>query len=234
MARRNSGPADKGSQFHLQKMVNFSQEYLNHLILSNSPSLKEYTVKQPVWVSPLDYQNYREYRDGAFLKALGLSDLKQQLVGFWPRFGPYWDALATAAGNNHEQGVILLEAKSHFNELGKPDSACGAKGKGLKKIESSLSIVKSALGVNIDCSWLGKYYQYANRIAHLYWLNVAEQIPTWMVLLYFIGDHEQHGPNTVVEWKTKLTEMKTEMGLPEFHLLTNRIIEIFSPIQSSS
>lgn len=48
--------------------------------------------------------------------------------------------------------------------------------------------------------------------------------------MHFIGDQEQHGPNTVTEWKTKLTEMKTEMGLPEFHPI-NRIIEVFNPIQ---
>ena len=52
-----------------------------------------------------------------------------------------------------------------------------------------------------------------------------------MVFLYFTGDQEQHGPNTVAEWKTKLTEMKTEMELPEFHPIANRIIEVFSPIQ---
>ena len=199
-------------------------------MLSNSPSLKEYTVKQPVWVSPLDHQNYREYRDGAFLEALGLSNLKQQSGGFWPRPGPYWDALATVIGKGEKPGVILLEAKSHLKELGNPSYACGANGKGLDKIISSLSNVKTALGVERTANWLGCYYQYANRLAHLYWLN-EEGIPTWMVFLYFIGDQEQHGPNTVAEWKTKLTEIKTEMGLPEFHPLTNRIIEVFSSIQ---
>jgi len=72
MARRISGPANKGSRFHLQKMVKLNQDYLNHLMLSNSPSLKEYSATQPIWASPLDHQNYREYRDGAFLGYSGL------------------------------------------------------------------------------------------------------------------------------------------------------------------
>ena len=233
MVRINSGPASRGSRFHLQNLVNGNCEYLNQLVLSCSSSLYEYATMKPIWLSPLACQNYREYRDNSFLEVLGLSNLKQKLCGFWPRLGPSWDALATVSGNNGGHGVILLEAKSHFKELGNPACACGAKGKSLEKIESSLSTVKSALGVKKDYNWLGNYYQYANRLAHLYWLNIGERVPTWMVLLYFIGDQEQRGPNTVAEWRTKLNEMKAELGLPERHSLTNRIIEIFSPVHTA-
>ncbi|KSV17093.1 hypothetical protein CY91_04700 [Dehalococcoides mccartyi] len=233
MARKNTGLASRGSRLHLQKLVNGNCEYLNQLVLSCSPSLHEFALAQPVWVSPLAHQNYCEYRDSAFLEILRLSSLKQELSEFWPRLGPSWDALAIVAANNEGHGVLLLEAKSHFRELGNSACACGAKDKSLEKIELRLSTVKSALGVKKDFNWLGDYYQFANRIAHLYWLNTIEQVPTWMVLLYFIGDSEQRGPNTVVEWRTKLNEMKTELGLPEHHSLSNRIIEIFSAVRTT-
>jgi hypothetical protein len=104
----------------------------------------------------------------------------------------------------------------------------------LGSIVNSLSLVKSALGVKKDHNWLGDYYQYANRLAHLYWLNTLEQVPTWMVLLYFTGDQEQRGPNAASEWRTKLNEMKSELGLPEHHLLSDRIIEVFSPVYDNT
>jgi hypothetical protein len=191
--------------------------------------LSAYATESPEWRSPLACQNYCEYRDGDFLQAVGLSHLRLSLSILWPRFGPSWDALATVAGEKGGQGVILLEAKSHFKELGNPACACGAKGESLEKIKASIATTKYTLGVREDIDWLGKYYQYANRLVHLDWLN-EEGIPTWMVFLYFIGDLDQNGPNTDVEWKYKLNEMRTELGLPEYHILSDRIIDIFVPV----
>ena len=227
MARRNSGRANKGSRYYLQNLVNDSSESLNWSILSKNPLLSTYHSDEPHWVSPLACQNYCEYRDGNFLRSVGLSHMKSSLSEFWPRLGPSWDALATVAGKKGGHGVILLEAKSHFKELGA--SACGAKGNSLEKIKASLANVKHVLSVSEDSDWLGKYYQYANRLAHLLWLN-EEGIPTWMVFLYFTGDLEQRGPNTDVEWKHKLNEMRIELGLPQYHILSDRIINIFVPV----
>jgi hypothetical protein len=131
------------------------------------------------------------------------------------------------AGDRDRHGVILLEAKSHFKELG--TSPCGAKGDSLERIKRSLSVVKQALRVREGADWLGKYYQYANRLAHLYWLNM-EEVPAWLVVLYFIGDREQHGPDSEAEWRCRLNDMRIALGLPEYHILSDRIINIFMPI----
>ena len=228
MARKHSGRAVRGSQHHLQNLINeYPKQYLDNLILSNSPSLSVYTKKSLEWRSPLACQNYCEYRDGDFLQAVGLFYMKSSLSEFWPRLGPSWDALATVAGNGDSHGVILLEAKSHFKELA--GSGCGAKGNSLEKIKGSLSIVKHALGARGSANWLGKYYQYANHLAHLYWLDM-EEVPAWLVFLYFMGDKEQGGPNTEAEWKYKLNEVRTELGLPAYHSLSDRIIDLFMPV----
>ena len=40
--------------------------------------------------------NYAEYYDDAFLNRLGVKELKQPLLEFWPASGPRWDGLARA------------------------------------------------------------------------------------------------------------------------------------------
>ena len=153
------------------------------------------------------------------------------LVGFWPQGGPVWDALATVEGKSGSKGVILLEAKSHIGELANPSSACKATGKSLDKIKNALTIVKRELKVKRKAEWLGEYYQYANRIAHLYFLTIVGQVPTWMVFLYFVGDIKQKGPTAVVEWTASLDKVREALGLPRDHLLEQTIVNVFAPVQ---
>ena len=228
--KQYSGRASKGSQFHLQNLINEYPDYLNCLILSSSPSLRVYALTHPKWVSPLASNDYTEYHDEQFLEAIGFPQLLPKLAGFWPSRGPVWDALATVEGINDSRGVILVEAKSHTLELGNPGYVCKASGKSLEKIKTALTTVKDALGVKRESNWTGEYYQYANRLAHLYFLNVIGQVPTWMVFLYFVGDVEQNGPSTVAEWTSAISEMRTKLGLPQYHLLNERIVNVFAPV----
>jgi len=231
--KQHSGRASKGSQLHLQNLVNDYPEYLNCLILSNSPSLRTYAAAHPKWVSPLASDDYAEYQDEQFLEAIGFPKLSRKLADFWPRRGPVWDALATVEGKSGSQGVILLEAKSHIPELANPSYACKATGKSLEQIKRSLTTVKHSLKVKRKAEWLGEYYQYANRIAHLYFLDIVGQVPTWMVFLYFVGDVKQRGPSTVVEWTASLDKMREALSLPREHLLEQTIINVFAPVQIS-
>lgn len=228
--KQHSGRATKGSQFHLQNLINDYPEYLNCLILSNSPSLRTYAAVHPKWVSPLVSDDYTEYQDKQFLEAIGFPKLSRKLADFWPQGGPVWDALATVEGKSGSQGVILLEAKSHILELPNPSYACKAAGKSLEKIRSTLTTVKRELKVKRKAEWLGEYYQYANRLAHLYFLTIVGQIPTWMVFLNFVGDVKQKGPSTVVEWTASLYQAQGKLGLPRNHLLEDAIITVFAPI----
>jgi len=229
--KQHSGRASKGSQLHLQNLVNDYPEYLNCLILSNSPSLRTYAATHPKWVSPLASDDYTEYQDKQFLEAIGFPKLSHKLTDFWPQRGPVWDALATVEGKSGSRGIILLEAKSHIGELANPSYACKATGKSLEKIKSSLTIVKRELKVKQKADWLGEYYQYANRLAHLYFLTIVGQVPTWMVFLYFVGDVEQNGPSTVTEWTASLDKIQEALGLPRDNLLEETIITVFAPVQ---
>ena len=228
--RQHSGRASKGSQFHLQNLVSDYPEYLNCLILSVSPSLRIYAATHPKWVSPLASDDYAEYQDGQFLEAIGFPKFSRKLADFWPQRGPVWDAFATVEGKSGSQGVILLEAKSHIPELANPSYSCKATGKSLEQIKKSLTTVKRELKVKRKIEWLGDYYQYANRLAHLYFLNISGQVPTWMVFLYFVGDVEQNGPSTVVEWTSSIDQIYEKLGLPKEHLLEQTIITVFAPV----
>ncbi len=231
--QRHSGRASKGSQFHLQNLVNDYPEYLNCLILSNSISLRTYSASHPKWVSPQASDDYAEYQDRQFLEAIGFPKLSHKLAEFWPRGGPVWDALAIVEGKSSSRGVILLEAKSHISELANPGYACKATGKSLEQIKNALTTVKHALKVKGKTEWLGEYYQYANRLAHLYFLAILGQVPTWMVFLYFVGDVEQNGPSTAAEWDASLEKARQALGLPERHLLNETIINVYAPVQIS-
>lgn len=227
---QHTGRASKGSQFHLQNLVNEYPEYLNCLILSSSPSLRVYATAHPKWVSPLASTDYTEYQDEQFLEAVGFTKLSSKLAEFWPPSGPVWDALATVKGKSGSCGVILLEAKSYILELGNPNYACKAESKSLEKIKGTLVNVKGALGIKPETDWLGDYYQYANRVAHLYFFNVVAKVPAWLVYLYFMGDVEQNGPRTVSEWATAIDKMKRKLRLPKRHLLDRRIVSVFAPV----
>jgi len=225
--RQNYGRASKGSRLHLQDYINYYPEYLNCLILSSSYSLSSYAANHPKWISPLAKKNYAEYKDKKFLDAIGYSQISNTLDEFWPSGGPVWDALAKIEGRDGSNGVILLEAKSHIGEL--KGQGCRAIPNTRGKIEQSLTVTKKELGVREDIDWTGEFYQYANRLAHLYFLNIKEKIPTWLVFLYFIKDIEQGGPTTVAEWINTLDETKKKLGLPKQHILDTQIISVFAP-----
>src|SRR5690349_21673414 len=65
------------------------------------------------WVSPLDSDQFAEYRDEDFLDRLGLGRHAKELRAFWPNRGPQWDGLAT----NGNGKVFLFEAKAHAAEM---------------------------------------------------------------------------------------------------------------------
>jgi hypothetical protein len=64
------------------------------------------------WRSP-KANDFREYRDGKALDALGLGTLRDELARFWPARGPVWDALGVGQETDE---CFLLEAKAHIPE----------------------------------------------------------------------------------------------------------------------
>jgi hypothetical protein len=211
------GRAYRGSQMQTQLYVNRRAHELNAAIFAALPDLAD---QQPtiVWRSPLESGKFAEYRDGAFLKAVGLGQHTASLAQFWPSRGPVWDALAQVdlAGGGH--GVILLEAKAHCNEMYAGGTRAGVQSR--KQITAAIQATQKWSGSTAPVAqWLdsmaGKpnssLYQLANRIAMLYWLREVANVPAWLVNLYVLGDSYR---NTTQEmWDSEIEAAYEQLGL---------------------
>jgi hypothetical protein len=217
-----SGRAFAGSQRQIQHYVNERQSVLNEAI-SNALSLRM-SIR---WASPLRSDRYREYKDSAFLRVLGLDGSRTELSHFWPRGGPVWDGLGIVSGAG--PGVLLIEAKSHVPEIS--GGGCGAKAdRSIKKIETSLAMTKLWLEVSSGANWKGELYQTANRLAHLYFFREVLHMNAWLVNVYFTAD--PHSPTSRAQWDVAVSNVKGAAGhfkdsvlcrcLPSCNLLTAR------------
>ena len=70
-------------------------------------------------------------------------------------------------------------------------------------------------------------YQYANRLAHLYLLRELNRVPAHLLFVYFVGDDDVNGPETVPEWEAALSLAKRVLGLPERHRLSDYVSDVF-------
>ena len=216
----------RGSEQWLQMLVNACPGLLDKKIRSKLRPV----AKEIRWRSPLEDDEYAEYYDGDFINRLGIHLEKRRLRCFWPRSGPRWDGLGVT--NNGQ--VLLLEAKAHVREL---RSECRAKSHISKdRIESSLSETKTFMNVPERVDWTRPFYQYANRLAHLYLLHALNEIDAYLVYVYLIGDEDMQGPGTVVpgtvrEWESAVLVEKMALGLRSGHELSGRIVNVFIDVE---
>ena len=205
MGRYPQSVKNKGSQKYIQKLINFNVPLINQKITEVFNFRKNLNID---WVSPLINDHYAEYRDEDFLNRLGLDSLSIPLKRFWPSGGPQWDALARREGN-----IFLVEAKSHIGEILSPPS--GAKNPvSLKLINKSLSETKSFVGSKTKVNWSSYFYQYTNRIAHL----------------YFLSDNSVNGPETKEEWLGAISLGKKYLGINQ-NKLSPFIRDIFIDVK---
>ena len=209
-----------GSLKNLQVAINVKKKYLNAEILKVIG--KQIKID---WKSPLRSDEYAEYRDEDFLKKLGiLNKMKYPLSNFWPDNGPQWDALGVS-----DDGIILVEAKANIPEM--VSSGTDAKNpQSIKKIRNSLDEVKKYLSVSDSIDWTGTFYQYVNRIAHLYYLREKNKIKAHLLFIYFVNDITVHGPKTKDEWLGAIQTMECYLGLAKKHKLRKYIHDIFIDI----
>jgi hypothetical protein len=188
--------------------VNQNTRKLNELI---SAEFRWETHDEIKWVSPLQDDQYSEYYDEEFLQALEISELKMPLREFWPAGGPRWDALArTRAGK-----CVLVEAKAYIEEA--VDFGSKASPHSLTKIRSSLANAKEAYGVSADAPWESPFYQYPNRLAHLYYLRKMNNIDAYLLFLYFSNAPDVPDPCTKEQWQGAARLVERCLGLRRDH-----------------
>jgi hypothetical protein len=74
--------------------------------------------------------------------------------------------------------------------------------------------------------WTKPYYQLANRIAFLYFLNVIAEVPAWLILVNFVNDRT-HKPTSLEQWLEHYRVMLLTLGITEDRPLFSRIALVF-------
>jgi hypothetical protein len=220
MAIVKQNPNGKGSLKDIQLLINQYPDLLNKLLISRIDTLQIVDID---WLTPLKEHDFAEYRDDHFIDLLGLK-LGVPLVDFWPKSGPQWDAL----GKTKNGAVFLVEAKANIPEMVSPATQAGQKSRLL--INKSLNETKLFLNINNDVDWSGKFYQYTNRLAHLYFLRVINGVDAYLVNIYFLNDKTVKGPKTKEEWEAAIQVMKTYLGVSR-HKLSKYMIDVFIDVE---
>lgn len=221
MSKVNQPGNGHGSLKDIQDLVNKNQDLINGLIKTEFPEMINDKI---YWKSPIEDDNFAEYRDNDFIDIIGLDRQEIKLEEFWPRLGPQWDALAITSGNR----IILVEAKANIPEIVSPSSNAGPKSKIL--IDKSLKMTKIDLGVNNNVDWSGRFYQYTNRLAHLYFLRTVYKKPAYLINIYFLNDESVSGPKTISEWEAALQVLYSYLGLSH-HKLSKYMTNIFVDVK---
>jgi len=198
------GRAYAGSQLQIQLYVSRREHELTASVATALHNAGCY-LENIRWKSPLEQDNFAEFKDGVFLDQLELSRLRSELSAFWPSGGPNWDGLAVFTPG---PGVLLIEAKSYPEEMF--GSGCKASLPSRKRIEKSIEKTKRWLGIDDNVDWLGPLYQYANRLAHIYFIRELGQVDAWLVNLCFIED--PHKPTLLEGWQKELPIIKNQLG----------------------
>jgi hypothetical protein len=208
----------RGSQKWIQNLINACPELINNRIRERVRNL---SGREICWVSPLKQDDFAEYRDADFLRQIGHSELTEKLIQFWPQNGPQWDALGRTSDG---KAFFLVEAKANIPEL---VSFCGAKDENsLNTISESLAKTQGWLNCRYPrIDWKCGFYQYANRLAHLYFLREKAGKEAYLIFLYFIGD-PTHISTFREAWNSALKLQKKLMGLST-KSLTGKAIDLF-------
>ena len=214
--------SNKGSLRDIQVLINdyplFLESKINKFLKTKPMNIK--------FVSPLK-NDYVEYRDNDFLKALNLPNLTEKLSLFWPKNGPQWDGLGLSDNGKR----FLFEAKANLPELKSPPCKATSKDS-ILKIDQAIIETKKAMSIDIpiDVNWKGQYYQYTNRLAHLHFLR-KNKIDAYLIFIYFVGDKSVNGPNTRNEWFKAIKCAKNSLSIPVEHNLSRYILDIFIDVK---
>jgi len=88
------------------------------------------------------------------------------------------------------------------------------------------------LSVSDTIDWTGTFYQYVNRIAHLYYLREKNKIKAHLLFIYFINVASVNGPKTKDEWLGAIKTMECYLGLTKNHKLREYIHDIFIDVNA--
>ena len=224
-----------GSEWHLLRYLGYHREELSNRVLevTGGEGITWLDFGYNQTTAPLSYD-----RELVGLDFIQDAEVIRSWKAFWPQTGnaQNWDAVGKINFGDHEEW-LLIEAKAHLGEV---VSHCGAKSeKSIAKIR--LACKKS---MNVFCDrpmdvdyWLSPYYQFANRLAVLYFLmrECEPAIPANLLFIYFTGDQRKDGdcPKAEGEWQPVIKAVEEKLGIDTSGELYQRVEHLFISVNPS-
>jgi len=220
-----------GSEWHMLRYLGRHRRLLTERVLelTGGSSIKWCDFDFTKGISP--EQNYGD----AELKGLNFLQSNHPARAAWSKWWPQtgnvqnWDAVGIHRTEGGVEEWLLVEAKGNVSEL---ESVTKAKERGgLPAIRRCLSETRKAFGVVLERDWTKPYYQYANRLAVLHFLEDSG-VPARLLFVYFTGDcaRSRICPAGDAEWEPGLAVMKSNLGLTGTSLLDQKIHHLFLPV----
>ena len=219
-----------GSEWHLLRYLGYHRSLLSQKVSDVLGTESVAWLDFPFSRNGIPLQDDREFKGLEFLTD---TRILEKWARFWPQSGnaQNWDAVGKAIIEGKEVWV-LVEAKAHMEEV---KSRCGAASPRSKaQITEALADVREYLGAARQPlgHWLEPYYQFANRLAVLYFLE-REGITAHLVNLYFYGERERAGwqcPKSVSEWERIVREEEAWLGIAPDNSLMKMVHHVFVPV----
>jgi hypothetical protein len=174
-----------GSEYHLLRYLGHHRIWLNQEIgkqtrFKNDIKWFDYLVNNSKLSMDDEYNNIQFLKD-----RIDFALIESNWKNYWPQKGntQNWDGIFY-----HNDEIVLIEAKAHITEM---QQSCEAKeGSGKNKISESLSSTREYFGIQATNDWLKKYYQLANRLAFINFLD-HNYIKASLLNIYFINGYQK-------------------------------------------
>lgn len=221
-----------GSEYQLLRYLGHHRNELNKIIHKNTRLRGELIwLDFPKNIKRLsldgEYVGLNFLKDKVLEDIFNQSDIKKLLSGwkkYWSTTGrqPNWDGVILHKKGNQVE-LVIVEAKAHLGEL-KSDTESASN----EKIQNAFLETQKKLNIS-NSNWFGKYYQLANRLALVNYLqnnNEVELVNASLLYIYFLNGYEkrQLKGNKIVfienksvkkkeEWETIIKEEYIELGI---------------------
>lgn len=226
-----------GSECHLLRWMGRHRKRLDELVVSRLGKtnwriewLDFMFDKRAMW--PDAELTGLEFLDDANVKAAWD---KRWPVPRRPRHRPFkgyhnWDAVGWVS-DDHNRELLLVEAKAEMNEIRQD---CGSTSETSRTaIRDELGKTQSRLQIrNAAGDWMEKYYQYANRLAVMSFLDEIG-IVAHLLFIYLYGDlngASRASPQSPDEWQAALDDQKAHIGEIQNQQLAARVHSMFLPV----
>ncbi|QMU57292.1 MAG: hypothetical protein GKR98_03155 [Boseongicola sp.] len=125
---------------------------------------------------------------------------------------------------------VLVEAKAHVREFFSP--ATQASRRSREKIERAFVEVAPSFGSVNPELWSRLYFQYANRLAHL-WFFHRHGVKAHLLFVSYLNDHDVDGPSNSEVWSATFDAADYALGIKR-NPLSSKFLHHTSPCVAST